>query len=105
MALVPRLTVVKFPASLRPNLYVERPSHEQAAWLARIRSEPDFESTELARLALTLHAGAARARRLERAWTLLRQPSQWFGVFWRRGGARIKARQRYKGATTIRRMS
>ena len=44
---VARLTAVKFPASLRRDVYRERPSHEQAAWLARIRAEPDFEPAEL----------------------------------------------------------
>jgi glycosyltransferase involved in cell wall biosynthesis len=102
MTLVPRLTVVKFPASLRPNLYLERPSHEQAAWLARIRTEPDFEAAELSRLVVSLHGQAARARRARRAWKLLREPSQWLVFFWRRGGARIKARQRFKGSATIR---
>jgi glycosyltransferase involved in cell wall biosynthesis len=102
MTLIPRLSVVKFPASLRPNLYLDRPSHEQATWLARIRAEPDFEATELARLVISLHGEAARARRVRRAWKLLREPSQWLGFFWHRGGARIKARQRYKGSATIR---
>ena len=102
MTLVPRLTVVKFPASLRPNVYLDRRSDEQAAWLSRIRSEPDFEPAELAKLVVSLHRESARTRRVRRAWTLLRQPSQWLVFFWRRGGARIKARQRYKGSATIR---
>jgi glycosyltransferase involved in cell wall biosynthesis len=46
-AFVPRLTVVKFPAGLRRNVYRERPHHEQAAWLTRIREEPDLAGTEL----------------------------------------------------------
>src|SRR3954467_14840813 len=48
---VKRLTAVKFPAAQRRGVYRERPSHEQAAWLARIRGEPDFEAVELARIA------------------------------------------------------
>jgi glycosyltransferase involved in cell wall biosynthesis len=48
---VKRLTAVKFPAAERRGVYRERPSHEQAAWLARIRGEPDFEAVELARMA------------------------------------------------------
>jgi len=44
---VPRLTGVKFPASWRRGVYGIRPSHEQAAWLARIDAEPDFEAQRL----------------------------------------------------------
>lgn len=46
--LVPRLTAIKFPASWRKGVYRVRPSHEQAAWLARIEQEPDLEARELA---------------------------------------------------------
>jgi len=46
-AFVPRLTVVKFPAGRRRNVYRERPHHEQAAWLERIREEPDLATAEL----------------------------------------------------------
>jgi glycosyltransferase involved in cell wall biosynthesis len=45
---VPRLTGVKFPASLRRNVYVTRPSEDQARWSARIAAEPDFELTQMA---------------------------------------------------------
>jgi glycosyltransferase involved in cell wall biosynthesis len=47
---VPRLSAIKFPASLRRDVYRRRPSDEQAAWLARIESEPDLEPLLLARL-------------------------------------------------------
>jgi glycosyltransferase involved in cell wall biosynthesis len=53
---VPRLTVLKFPASERRDVYRSKPSHEQAAWLQRIRSEPDLESIALVEMIL---AGAA----------------------------------------------
>ena len=46
---VPRLTAVKLPAAARRGVYRERPSHEQAAWLERIRTEADFEPVALAR--------------------------------------------------------
>jgi glycosyltransferase involved in cell wall biosynthesis len=46
---VPRLTVVKFPAATRQNVYRDKPCHEQAAWLARIEQEEDFEAVELGR--------------------------------------------------------
>lgn len=45
---VPRLTAIKFPASSRRGVYASRPSHEQAAWSARIASEIDLEATLLA---------------------------------------------------------
>jgi glycosyltransferase involved in cell wall biosynthesis len=56
---VPRLSTIKFPASKRRDVYRERPSHEQSAWLARIRDEKQFEAAELARL---LAASVERSR-------------------------------------------
>ena len=50
VAFVPRLTAVKFPAARRRDAYRRRPSHEQAAWFARIGGEADFEAVELARM-------------------------------------------------------
>jgi glycosyltransferase involved in cell wall biosynthesis len=41
---VPRLTGIKLPAGWRRNVYQIRPCVEQAAWLARIEAEPDFEA-------------------------------------------------------------
>jgi len=52
LAFVPRLTAVKFPASLRRNVYQLRRADEQATWFARIGQEPDFEQRELAALLL-----------------------------------------------------
>jgi glycosyltransferase involved in cell wall biosynthesis len=46
-AYVPRLTGIKFPAAWRPRVYVQRPCHEQAAWLRRMNDEPDFETRVL----------------------------------------------------------
>ena len=45
---VPRLTGIKFAAGHRRNVYVTRPSHEQALWSARIETEPDFEFEQMA---------------------------------------------------------
>lgn len=42
---VRRLTCVKFPAAGRPDVYRDRPSHEQAYWLRRIRENDDLEAT------------------------------------------------------------
>ncbi|MFL6248090.1 MAG: glycosyltransferase family 2 protein [Thermoanaerobaculia bacterium] len=44
---VPRLSAIKFPAAWRRDVYRERPSHEQARWLARIDAEPHLESEVL----------------------------------------------------------
>ena len=38
-----RLSVIKFPAALRRNVYKTRPSDEQATWLKRIETEPELE--------------------------------------------------------------
>lgn len=54
---VPRLTAVKLPAADRRNVYRERPCHEQAAWLERIRSA-DVEVEELASALVAMHARA-----------------------------------------------
>jgi glycosyltransferase involved in cell wall biosynthesis len=47
--LVRRLTVIKFHASARRDVYRIRPCHEQAAWFERIVSEPDLEQQLLVR--------------------------------------------------------
>lgn len=41
---VPRVTCVKLPASVRRDVYRERPHHEQARWLAVIREADDPEA-------------------------------------------------------------
>lgn len=41
---VPRLTAIKFPAAWRKDVYRDRPSHEQAGWLARIDAAPHLEA-------------------------------------------------------------
>jgi len=43
------LTAVKFSAARRKGVYATRPSHEQAEWTERIKTEPDFVAVELAR--------------------------------------------------------
>lgn len=83
---VPRLTAVKFPAAARRNVYKERPCHEQAAWLERIRST-DVEAEELASSLLDAHARAA-----PRPFPAL------LGEVARRGAAGLLARLRRKPA-------
>jgi glycosyltransferase involved in cell wall biosynthesis len=100
---VPRLTGIKFPGSLRRDVYKNRPCHEQAAWWARIESEPDFEPTQLA--SLIAGDGVLRGVRYrtlvlnlvhetkERIRRRLSMP--WLGFTYNHGG--IDALRRYKG--------
>jgi GT2 family glycosyltransferase len=101
---VPRLTGVKFPASSRRGVYRIRPSHEQAAWLARIDAEPDFEAERLVNVIISdaaLNSLASRelarnllrraARRIRGRFTLPR-----LGLS-RRRGQEIDSIRRFKG--------
>jgi hypothetical protein len=45
---VRNLSVFKFNSAFRPNSYIEKPSHEQAEYLRRMKEEPDFIVRELA---------------------------------------------------------
>ena len=87
-----RLTAIKFPALWRRNVYRKHSFDEQPAWLARIRSEPELEITELAKI-----AARAKPSFAFRVLRLLSHPSEWLSVLWRRKGARVKAWQRVKG--------
>lgn len=51
-AMVQRLSVVKFPALWRKDVYRTRPCHEQAGWSERMRNEPDLEAQLLSRIIL-----------------------------------------------------
>lgn len=55
---VPRLTVVRFPADRRKDVYKHRPCHEQQHWFARIQQEPDLEPRLLAEMAVNLQPAA-----------------------------------------------
>jgi glycosyltransferase involved in cell wall biosynthesis len=62
LTFVPRLTGIKFPASVRRDVYRTRPHHEQDAWAARVASDPDLE--------VHLLAGALTSRsNLMETWT------------------------------------
>jgi glycosyltransferase involved in cell wall biosynthesis len=104
---VPRLTAVKFPALDRKDVYRDRPCHEQALWLERIRSDPDFEATCLARMIATDQAvRALPARKLVRilghelkkrlAWRLAPRSGH-RAIFWAKKGAGIDLQKKYKG--------
>ena len=96
---VPRLTAIKFPAAWRRNVYRERPSHEQAAWLARIRAEADLEL----RVLVDIATRPAPPRTLEqRVAGLFLKPWRLPGILWRRirpkrTGTVIRTMQRFKG--------
>jgi glycosyltransferase involved in cell wall biosynthesis len=107
VAFVPRLTAIKFPASQRKDVYRDRPSHEQARWLAQIRSDPDFESTHLVRMIMADEVtGATPARKLVRillrelrtrlAWRLSRRSGH-KAIFWGAKGGGIDQVRKYKG--------
>jgi glycosyltransferase involved in cell wall biosynthesis len=51
LAHVDNLSVFKFPSVWRKNSYVHKPAHEQAAYLARIASEPNFIENEFISIA------------------------------------------------------
>jgi GT2 family glycosyltransferase len=104
---VPRLTVIKFPALHRKDVYRDKPFHEQAAWLERIRSEPDFEPKYLARMiASDEPTRALPARKLVRiladelkqrlAWRLTRRSGH-KAILWMAKGAGVEEQKKYKG--------
>jgi glycosyltransferase involved in cell wall biosynthesis len=93
---VPRLTAIKFPAGWRRGVYRQRPCEEQSAWLARIRSEPDLEMVELAKIVVRKKASLTY-----RVLRLLSHPSEWVAFVWRRKGARLAAWQRLKGLDPV----
>ena len=104
---VPRLSAIKFPALSRKDVYRDRPCHEQALWLDRIRSNPDFEPTFLARMIASDQAARALpARKMIRilaqelrerlAWRLTRRSGR-RAIFWTSKGAGIELQKRYKG--------
>jgi glycosyltransferase involved in cell wall biosynthesis len=101
MAIVPRLGVVKFPAAHRHDVYRTRPCHEQAAWLARIRTEPALEAEELSRAAIAGrephpdHPVTKLVRRAVRPFN----PRYWLYRWRTDRGRHIKAAQRFKGVT------
>jgi glycosyltransferase involved in cell wall biosynthesis len=51
---VSRLTAVKFPASMRKDIYKKRSSHEQQQWTQRILKEKNLEAVEMGKLLITV---------------------------------------------------
>jgi glycosyltransferase involved in cell wall biosynthesis len=85
VAFVPRLTGIKFPASVRRDVYRTKPHHEQEAWTARIETDPDLEAH------LFAHAVTGRTELME-SWSyreLLRG-------FIRQTARRLRTRLRFR---------
>ena len=104
---VPRLTAIKFPAAARKNVYRDKPSHEQARWFEKTRSDPGFEASHLIEMIMADEiVRATAARKLIRilgqeifkrlAWRLGRG-SGMKAIFWRTKGVGIEYTKKYKG--------
>lgn len=97
LSFVPRLTGIKFPASVRRNVYRTRPHREQEAWAVRIASDPDLEVHLLA------HSLMARSNLME-SWSyrellrgFIRQTARRIRTRLRFRYGSIEAIRRYKG--------
>lgn len=97
-AFTERLTAIKFPGAWRKGVYRTLPSHEQAAWTARLAAETDIEARELVRMLVADRPNTVSYRDLVRTLvretvSRLKRPSH---LPWRRGG-NVDAFRRYKG--------
>jgi glycosyltransferase involved in cell wall biosynthesis len=81
---VPAMTAFKFPAALRSNVYGERPSHEQRAYVTRMERERLFIERELAALALARLSPRGNRSRRERFAGLARMDPQELQAYLRR---------------------
>ncbi len=81
---VPAMTALKFPAALRPNVYRERPSHEQRAYVTRIERERLFVERELAALAFARLSPRANRSRREKYASLIRMDPEELHAWLRR---------------------
>ncbi|MCU1228655.1 MAG: uncharacterized protein JWO97_1539 [Acidobacteria bacterium] len=97
LTFVPRLTGIKFPASVRRDVYRTRPHREQEEWTARIAADRDLEVHLLA------HAVTERSNLME-SWSyrellrgFLRQTARRMRTRLRFSSESIDAIRRYKG--------
>src|SRR4051812_35283613 len=101
-AFVPRLTAIKFPASMQRGVYRSRPSHEQAEWSARIVSDAHLEAMLLVRMIAEGRAARSMSyrdlvRQVIRE-TMIRVRRRWASrSIWPRKGAAIDRVRRFKG--------
>jgi glycosyltransferase involved in cell wall biosynthesis len=93
---LPRLTAIKIAAATRRDVYRSRPCHEQAAWLERIRSQPDLEVVELGRTVGLLSEQVHQPRMTARIRRFF-SPAWWMRRLSRKKGAHIRRGQRFKG--------
>jgi glycosyltransferase involved in cell wall biosynthesis len=103
---VPRLTGIKFPASMRPGVYRTRPADQQAEWFARIGHEPGLEVEALVHMIVQ---GGGRSWRglsyrelvgavLRQTWRRLRSRNRLPALgLWSRPGQGIEKLRRFKG--------
>jgi glycosyltransferase involved in cell wall biosynthesis len=104
---VPRLTAIKFPASIHRGVYRTQPSHEQASWSQRIASEPDLEAILLTGIVASPNSVQRLTDRelirqlvpetMVRIAQRLRSPSKLWASLWPRKGAVVNAVRRFKG--------
>jgi GT2 family glycosyltransferase len=103
----PRLSVIKFPASQRKDVYKDKPSHEQAAWWERVQSDENFEASQLVSMIVTDEVTRTMpARQMvrillqqlrERLLWRLSPESGVRAIFWKARGAGIGRQKKYKG--------
>jgi glycosyltransferase involved in cell wall biosynthesis len=106
-AFVPRLTGVKFPAYFRKDVYITRPSHEQAHWSARIQNERELEFEIMASFVIgpPVPNGAPYRLLLSNLWRQfvarlrMRRAGvvRWSVLKWLRSSGGIDAIRRFKG--------
>jgi GT2 family glycosyltransferase len=99
---VPRLTAIKFPAAWRKNVYRSRPSHEQAIWSERIKSDPDFEARHLVHIIQHMRdeiPGEMPIGKLLRRFAreLIQRIPGRLSRFWPIRGQSVEPNKKYKG--------
>jgi glycosyltransferase involved in cell wall biosynthesis len=97
---VPRLTCVKLNAIERHNVYRDRPTHEQAYWLAQIREADDPERAIGAHVGRPYHLAGDRVAPLglhTRAWRSAQYRLRKRLGLSTRAKTRISRGQRFKG--------
>ena len=100
---VPRLTAIKFPASMRRGVYRSRPCHEQAEWSARIVSDAHLEATLLVQMIAEGRAAKSMSYRdlvrqvIRETMIRLRRRLALVASVWPRKGAAVDAVRRFKG--------
>ena len=98
---VARLTSVKLSAAHRRGVYGDRPSHEQAWWLERIREAPDPEAAVRAAAGQPYPFASREApwqsRRERASWAVRTRWRRWRGRPAVTSAERFALRRRYKG--------